>query len=108
LKNVEDKWVAEVTHFCENVSIILVALKADLRQDPDTLQRLKEQGLAPITTQEGQKVADRIRAFKYIECSARTGAGVSQVFHAAAEAATVSFPARRLSKPRQSKKCALM
>jgi len=108
LKNVEEKWVAEVTHFCENVPIILVALKADLRHDPDTLQRLKEQELAPLTTQDGQKVADRIGAYKYLECSARTGAGVADVFHVAAQAATREAPSRKLSKSKQKKKCHIM
>ena len=40
---------------------------------------LSAQGLAPINSEQGGRVAKEIGA-KYIECSAKTGVGVKDVF----------------------------
>lgn len=56
-----------------------MATKIDLRRDEQTKRMLSAQGQTPITSEQGAAVAREIGA-KYIECSAKTGAGVQEVF----------------------------
>ncbi|KAG5651483.1 GTP-binding protein Rho1 [Sphagnurus paluster] len=79
LANVQDKWYPEVAHFCEGTPLILVGTKTDLRSDEQTRRMLGAQGQAPITPEQGANVAREIGA-KYVECSAKTGHGVLDVF----------------------------
>ncbi|GLB42794.1 putative small GTPase superfamily, Rho family protein [Lyophyllum shimeji] len=82
LANVEDKWYPEVAHFCEGTPLLLVGTKTDLRSDEQTKRMLSAQGQAPITPEQGGNVAREIGA-KYVECSAKTGRGVQDVFNLA-------------------------
>lgn len=60
-------------------SAVLPGTKMDLREDKETLQQLSEQGLSPIKREQGQKLCSKIRAIKYLECSALTQRGLKQV-----------------------------
>lgn len=53
--------------------------KIDLREDRETLAMLAEQGLSPMKREQGLKLASKIRAVKYLECSALTQRGLKQV-----------------------------
>jgi len=77
--NVKTKWWPEVTHHCPTDNI-LVGTKLDLREDPEKLESLKEKGLSPITTEQGEQLAQEIKAVKYMECSALTQKGLKEVF----------------------------
>jgi len=79
-ENVSAKWYPEVHHHCPNAPIILVGTKLDLRDDQETVSRLREKGLAPISEQQGQNKAKEIGAVKYMECSALTQKGLKAVF----------------------------
>ncbi len=48
-EKVRAKWCPEVRHHCPAVPLVLVGTKLDLREDKDTIEKLKEKGLAPIT-----------------------------------------------------------
>ena len=72
-----------MAHFCESVPTILVCTKTDLRNDPTTQSLMAAQGTRPITSLEGEKVAKEIGARRYLECSAKEGWGVREVFDAA-------------------------
>ena len=72
-----------MAHFCESVPLILVCTKTDLRNDPTTTSLMAAQGTTPITPLEGEKVAKEIGAKRYLECSAKEGRGVREVFDAA-------------------------
>jgi len=50
----------------------------DLREDPKTLEKLRERRLAPISQVQGLQMAKEIRADKYLECSALTQIGLKQ------------------------------
>jgi len=58
--------------------ISLLGTQIDLRDDEETKQRLKERRLDIITTEQGQALCERIKAYKYMETSALTGQGVDQ------------------------------
>ncbi|KAF9116409.1 GTP-binding protein Rho1 [Mortierella sp. AM989] len=94
LENVQEKWSPEVCHYCGHLPIILVGCKKDLRNDPHTIEMLKKINLAPITTEQGAKVARQITARDYVECSAKTSEGVNEVFERATRAALVTRPRR--------------
>ncbi len=90
LTNIYEKWAPEVKHFCQDVPIILVGTKRDLRNDQkaiDALQRLKQK---PITFIEGCNAAEDIGAYGYCECSSRYNEGIRQVFEMAVEATVKS------------------
>lgn len=53
--NVQDRWLPEVTHFCENVPKLLVGTKLDFRQNQDEIRRLGLVGQRLITEEEVKK-----------------------------------------------------
>ncbi len=105
LDNVQEKWISEVLHFCQSVPIILVGCKSDLRNDPATIEELRKTSQTPVSSADGQAVADKIGAIKYLECSAKTGEGVREVFEQATRAA-LSGKEKKQSK--KKKKCIIL
>ncbi|XP_041747303.1 ras-related C3 botulinum toxin substrate 3-like isoform X3 [Coregonus clupeaformis] len=59
-ENVRAKWYPEVRHHCPNTPIILVGTKLDLRDDKDTMERLRDKKLSPITYPQGLAMAREI------------------------------------------------
>lgn len=99
-ENVRAKWYPEVSHHCPNTPIILVGTKLDLRDDKETLDKLRDKKLAPIAFPQGLAMMKEIGAIKYLECSALTQKGLKNVFDEAIRAVLVP------TKPRQKhKKC---
>jgi len=98
-ENVTTKWYPEVIHFCPEVPQILVGTKLDLRSDSGTLEKLKSNGQNPITMDQGQELAKKIKAVKYLECSAKTGENLKTVFDEAVKAV--------LFAPKKKKRCLL-
>ncbi|KAI9464482.1 P-loop containing nucleoside triphosphate hydrolase protein [Lactarius psammicola] len=92
LDNVQEKWISEVTHYCAGLPIVLVGCKKDLRCDPKTIENLRKTSQTPVTLGEGIAVAQKISARQYLECSAKSGEGVREVFQYAARAALLSQP----------------
>lgn len=86
-ENIPEKWAPEVRHFCPNVPTILVGNKKDLRHDDKMKESSKP---ALVTSEEGFLMCERIKAYSYIECSAKTREGVRDVFERAARAALKS------------------
>nr|CAD7262951.1 unnamed protein product [Timema shepardi] len=96
-------WYPEVRHHCPSTPIILVGTKLDLREDKETIEKLKDKKLAPITYPQvtrqsqtpgntaitypqGLAMAKEIGAVKYLECSALTQKGLKTVFDEAIRA----------------------
>uniref|UniRef100_A0A2K6NH79 Rac family small GTPase 1 n=1 Tax=Rhinopithecus roxellana TaxID=61622 RepID=A0A2K6NH79_RHIRO len=65
-ENVCAKWYPEVWHHCPNTPIILVGIKLELRDDKDTIEKLKKK-LTSITYLQGPAIAKEIGAVKYLE-----------------------------------------
>jgi GTPase SAR1 family protein len=63
--------------------------KIDLRDDIHSIQALQKQNLAPIRREQGVKLAKKIKAYAYVECSALTQKGLHQVFEEAIRAVLV-------------------
>lgn len=107
-ENVKTKWYPEVSHHAPGVPIILVGTKLDLRDDPLTLQRLKERRFAPVTYAQGSQMAKEIGAVKYLEASSLTQKGLKNVFDEAIK--TVLAPADRSGTTgrRKKKNCVIL
>ena len=87
-----------MSHHCPNTPIILVGTKLDLRDDKETIEKLKEKKLGPILYTEGLKMHKEISATKYLECSALTQKGLKTVFDEAIRA--VLWPQKKTPKPK--------
>ncbi|KAI0018822.1 putative RHO3 protein [Xylariomycetidae sp. FL0641] len=95
LENVESKWVGEIQENCPGVKLVLVALKCDLREvneeddegapaEADGQPREKK---PMIDYNQGLEVARKIKAMRYLECSAMRNRGVNEAFTEAARVA---------------------
>jgi len=84
LDNVEEKWYPEVRTFCPNLPVLLVGNKRDLRNDRNP------RGERLVTPEEGRRVATKIEAHMYLECSAKFNDGVREIFENAARAALLN------------------
>ncbi|KAM6491364.1 small GTPase-binding protein, partial [Amanita muscaria] len=89
LDDVQEKWISEVKHFCPNLPILLVGCRKDLRRDYRVIEDLRKYNQRPVTPEEGMAVAQKIGAKHYLECSARTGEGVREVFQFATRCSLV-------------------
>lgn len=85
-ENVKSRWLPELRQYCPGVPIVLVAAKIDLRESEEASLRLHDKGLALIPTSEGARLAHEINAYAFVECSAFTQSGLSDVFVAAIRA----------------------
>lgn len=118
------QWFPEVSHHAPNIPILLVGTKLDLREDPETIARLRERRMTPIAYQQASQVAREIGAVRcvqrccflsqvkltgslaflthrYLECSALTQKGLKTVFDEAIRA--VLSP--KVREKKKSKAC---
>ena len=98
--NVVEKWMPELNHYSPHTPVILVGTQEDLRDDPNELHRLSRNRQKPVSAEDGQKLAKKIRAATYVECSALTQRGLKNVFDEAILAA-IDPPSKRVSKKKQ-------
>ncbi|TGZ77484.1 hypothetical protein EX30DRAFT_344126 [Ascodesmis nigricans] len=108
LENVESKWVGEIADNCPGVKLVLVALKCDLREaagdDDEEGEKIGGEATATATGgfiqyPEGLAVAQKIKALRYLECSAKMNRGVNEAFSEAARVALLANP--KGSKPKK-------
>ncbi|KAF6767678.1 Small GTPase superfamily [Kalmanozyma brasiliensis GHG001] len=87
LENVESRWIPEIRQHTPQAPIVLIALKCDLR---DSSSSEKTLGYSA-----GVEVAKRIKASRYLECSAKKNRGVEEAFAEVANIAVASRAKRR-------------
>ena len=58
----------------------MVGCNIDLRYDRKVLEKLARVKLEPITALDGEEMAGKLGAVKYVECSALTQKGLKNVF----------------------------
>ncbi|XP_054722834.1 ras-related protein ced-10-like isoform X2 [Uloborus diversus] len=63
-ENIATKWHPEVRHHCPRAPFILVGTKTDLRESSTNKENF-------ISRNQGKKMAAKIKATKYVECSAK-------------------------------------
>ncbi|KAJ5066110.1 hypothetical protein M0811_03443 [Anaeramoeba ignava] len=86
-ESIKNKWIPELKEHAPNVPFILVGTQLEKRDNPKTINKLKEKGLSPITYQQGFELAKEINSFKYLECSARNKVNINEVIEEAVRAA---------------------
>ncbi|CEJ91309.1 Putative Ras family protein [[Torrubiella] hemipterigena] len=99
--NVRAKWYPEIDHHAPSIPIILVGTKLDLRDDPATLDSLRQKRMEPVSYEQALACAKEIRAYKYLECSALTQRNLKSVFDEAIRAVLNPRPA--VSNKKKSK-----
>jgi Ras-related C3 botulinum toxin substrate 1 len=87
-----------LSHHCPNTPILLVGTKLDLRDDRETIDRLRERGLCPVTFEQGMAKAKEIGARRYFECSALTQKGLKSVFDEAIRVVITPSPKGKVKK----------
>ncbi|KAI0154138.1 putative RHO3 protein [Xylariaceae sp. FL1272] len=109
LENVESKWLGEIQENCPGVKIVLVALKCDLREageeeeDGAAAEGAQHEKKPMIDYNQGLEVARRIKAMRYLECSAMRNRGVNEAFTEAARVALSVKPSGE-----EGSKCVIM
>lgn len=97
-----------MVQYCEGVPRILVGCKSDMRRGEGTSGH--------VAPEQAKEVAERIQAYKYLECSAKSGEGLQEVFEYAARASLLSRKKFRRaqktggpapSNQRRSKRCTI-
>ncbi|XP_075235646.1 ras-like GTP-binding protein RhoL [Lycorma delicatula] len=84
-ENVTTKWYPELKHHCPHTPIILVATKTDLRCASDSPM---------VTYSEGKKLQRKIKAVKYMECSALENNGLTEIFTESVRASIKKHPSK--------------
>jgi len=98
-ENVKTKWHPEIQHHAPGVPFILVGTKSDLRDDEETLERLREKRLAPVDEGRARGLIAELGGYKYLECSALTQKGLKTVFDEAIRCVLInSAPAEKKKK----------
>ena len=67
-----------------------------MRNDPNTIKELGKMKQEPVKPEEGRAMAEKINAFAYLECSAKSKEGVREVFETATRAALQVRPSCRV------------
>ena len=80
-ENVRAKWYNEMRRQHPKTPFILVGLKIDLREDRETIEKLKNWRLSLITYKQGLVLARDLGAVKYMECSSIHTKGVKEIFN---------------------------
>eukprot|EP00741_Cyanophora_paradoxa_P007483 tig00001130_g7238.t1 len=82
-ENVARKWIPDILSVNRKAAIILVGTKIDLRQDRHAHEWMRARGEALVAPEEGEAMARRTGAYRYVECSSYSRVGTKEVFDTA-------------------------
>ncbi|XP_077435664.1 rho-related GTP-binding protein RhoV-like [Vanacampus margaritifer] len=85
--NIASKWIRQIRARNPTSPIVLVGTQSDLCHDADVLVHLAQRRAKPVSTGRAKRLARRIRAYGYMECSALTQHHLKDVFDCAIFAA---------------------
>ncbi|XP_012945661.1 cell division control protein 42 homolog [Aplysia californica] len=96
--NVRSRWLPELKEFKPKVPIILVGTQTDLRENSSKDSSFSSASFCPqspshVSYKEGKRLAQKVHAEMYAECSALTGEGLDKIFYQAMM--TAAFPKRK-------------
>lgn len=98
-ESILNKWAPEIRHHLPNVPMILVGENLHLRKDSEARAQNKIKAM-PITHEEGEAMARKVGACKYMECSSLTQQGLKEVFD---DACRLVIAERTKPKPEPTK-----
>ncbi|KAM9842963.1 rho-related GTP-binding protein RhoV-like [Aulostomus maculatus] len=85
--NITSKWIPQICASNPTSPIVLVGTQSDLRHNVDILIHLDQRRARPVHSSQAKRLARRIQAFNYVECSALTQHNLKDVFDCAISAA---------------------
>ncbi|MGH0185015.1 UNVERIFIED_CONTAM: hypothetical protein FKN15_018232, partial [Acipenser sinensis] len=56
-ENVREKWIPEISHHCPRTPFLLVGTQVDLRDDPNTVEKLAKNKQRPLAPETAEKLA---------------------------------------------------
>ena len=78
---VKSFWLPEIeSHTMPQTRILLIGLKTDLRDDPETIESLQKNNLEPLSYEDGFRLSQEIDAIGYLECSALNEENCDSIF----------------------------
>merc|ERR1712113_1051026 len=89
---IKTKWIPEVRHYCPDTPLLLVGLKADLRDSPEWTGPC-------VPYKAGEDLAKSIKAEAYYEVSALTQEGIHEMFDHSIRSALEPRRKRETSEP---------
>ncbi|KAF8770737.1 Cdc42 like protein [Argiope bruennichi] len=101
-ESLKTQWLPEITFNRRKARYILVGTQIDLRDDEVTIEKMAQNNQKPFTVEEGQKLAEELKALKYLECSVLTQEGLQELMEEAVHA-TFSAP-----KTKRKRKCLIL
>jgi len=78
-----DSWYKEFKQYCPGIPIFVVGTKKDIRDDVDGLLALAEKRVKPMKASDLSQLCKKFKGVAVLECSAKSGDGIEQVFHTA-------------------------
>ena len=82
LMHLDKVWLPLVQHYSSDAPIILLGMRVDLRNEDVPIAKL-------VPVQKARAIASHVNARAYLECSAKSGRGVTKAFQEAARLALV-------------------
>ena len=87
MENIVNKWIPEINKFIPSAQIVLVGTQVDLRDNNTGNTVPNDPSMTRfISTKEGEELKHRIKAYKFIECSAFTQLNIKEVFDTCVDA----------------------